>query len=228
MAEGNLSYTVGTSVISGRDDRKAGARYINQLFLMGGPGPASPISDGMNYIFTPPSAGLVYRDSVEIDEQRFPIIVKSMRLVPGSAGAGRFRGGLATRVEFGPRSSEMVIMAASSGIETAPRGAQGGYNGIVATNTKITREGERIVLPGYIAETLQKGEFVVGIDNGGGGYGDPATRDPMLVLEDVREGYETLERARGVYRVAIVLDRFGIPTEIDEAETRRLRGNTQS
>jgi N-methylhydantoinase B len=224
LAEGNLSYTVGTGVISGTDWRKSDARYINQIFLMGGGGPASATSDGMHYLFTPPAAGLVYRDSVEIDEQRFPIIVKSMRLLAGSGGAGRRRGGLATRVEFGPRMSDMVVMAASSGIETAPRGAQGGHDSFVATNTKISRDGEETALPGYVAVTLQKGDFIVGVDNGGGGYGDPRTRDPILVLEDVREGYETLERAREVYLVELICDSFGLPIEIDETRTLELRG----
>ena len=38
---------------------------------------------------------------------------------------------------------------------------------------------------------------------GGGGYGPPAGRDPERVLEDVREGYVSLERAREEYGVAI-------------------------
>jgi N-methylhydantoinase B len=38
---------------------------------------------------------------------------------------------------------------------------------------------------------------------GGGGYGPPVDRDPARVLEDVREGYVSLERARDQYGVAI-------------------------
>jgi N-methylhydantoinase B len=38
---------------------------------------------------------------------------------------------------------------------------------------------------------------------GGGGYGPPTSRDPARVLEDVREGYVSIERAREEYGVAI-------------------------
>lgn len=38
---------------------------------------------------------------------------------------------------------------------------------------------------------------------GGGGYGDPAEREPERVLEDVEMGYFTQEAARRDYRVAI-------------------------
>jgi len=35
---------------------------------------------------------------------------------------------------------------------------------------------------------------------GGGGYGDPARRDPAAVLRDVEDGYVTQEGARQNYR----------------------------
>jgi len=38
---------------------------------------------------------------------------------------------------------------------------------------------------------------------GGGGYGPPGARDPQRVLEDVREGYVSIERARDEYGVLI-------------------------
>ena len=40
----------------------------------------------------PVVAGLMYRDSVEIDEQKYPIIYKGVRLLADTGGAGRFRG----------------------------------------------------------------------------------------------------------------------------------------
>ena len=44
----------------------------------------------------------MYRDSVEIDEQKYPIIYKTARLLTDSGGAGRFRGAPGARVEYGP------------------------------------------------------------------------------------------------------------------------------
>jgi len=54
---------------------------------------------------------------------------------------------------------------------------------------------------------------------GGGGYGPPWERDPELVLEDVRKGYVSAERARRDYGVAIDIERLAVL----EHETRALR-----
>ena len=52
---------------------------------------------------------------------------------------------------------------------------------------------------------------------GGGGYGDPAKRDPKRVVEDVLDGYVSREAAEKVYRVAVDGDR------IDDQRTKSLR-----
>ena len=52
---------------------------------------------------------------------------------------------------------------------------------------------------------------------GGGGYGPPEERDPERVLRDVLQGKVSPERARDIYRVAIV-DR-----RVDLATTEELR-----
>ena len=54
---------------------------------------------------------------------------------------------------------------------------------------------------------------------GGGGYGPPAGRDPERVLEDVREGYVSIEQAREQYGVAI--DPVTWTVRADETEKLR-------
>jgi N-methylhydantoinase B len=49
--------------------------------------------------------------------------------------------------------------------------------------------------------------------------GDPAMRDPALVVRDVRDGLVSAENARAHYKVAITVD-----GSLDEAETAQLRG----
>jgi N-methylhydantoinase B len=61
-------------------------------------------------------------------------------------------------------------------------------------------------------------QLVVSYSNGGGGYGDPALRDPLKVQLDVKEGWITRERAANVYRVALREDH-----SIDEGMTANLR-----
>ncbi|WP_216671082.1 hydantoinase B/oxoprolinase family protein [Mangrovicoccus sp. HB161399] len=223
LSESNMFLGVSTGVISGHDER-GGGDYVNQLFLMGGGGPASPEADGLDTFTVIAGAGLCYRDSIEITEQRLPILVKSMKLQAGTAGAGRQRGGVATRTEFGPRGSDMVVMQVTNGVATGPRGVQGGHDAFPGANIKIHADGTEEVLPGYLHTVLKPGETIVGLDSGGGGYGDPRTRDPAAVLADVAEGYETAERARGIYGVAVIADAEGFATGIDAEETERLRG----
>ena len=48
-------------------------------------------------------------------------------------------------------------------------------------------------------------------------------RDPLAVLEDVRAGILTAEKARELYGVAL----SSCLSEVDEKETRRLRGGSR-
>ena len=84
----------------------------------------------------------------------------------------------------------------------------------------IERDGAVRVLPNLVGEqTLEAGERLISLTSGGGGYGDPRVRDPHAVLRDVVEGYISLGRARGVYRVAI----DGNPTKPENPRPRRTR-----
>ncbi|MFP5346073.1 MAG: hydantoinase B/oxoprolinase family protein, partial [Actinomycetes bacterium] len=64
---------------------------------------------------------------------------------------------------------------------------------------------------------------------GGGGFGDPLTRDPDDVLEDVIDGYVSVERAGKDYGVVVrevdpELDQY----EIDRTATKALRAEISS
>jgi N-methylhydantoinase B len=58
---------------------------------------------------------------------------------------------------------------------------------------------------------------------GGGGIGDPRTRDPQRVLEDVLDGFITAQEARRDYGVVIDVD-----GRLDLAATERLRRGDDS
>lgn len=227
LAEGNLCHPISTAVISGADFRRGDAAYVNQLFMLGGGGPASATGDGLNYYIDPAGAGLCYRDSIEVTEQRIPILVKTIRLVEGSGGAGMRRGGLGTRVEFTTRGNEMTVLANTNGPATVPRGAHGGAPGSAGYNARLVDGELAETYGGYILARIRPGEVLVGIDSGGGGYGPPTRRPPELVLEDVRERYETPERARSIYRVALTFDALGQAVGIDNAATQALRAEAR-
>jgi N-methylhydantoinase B len=60
---------------------------------------------------------------------------------------------------------------------------------------------------------------------GGGGWGDPLSRDPKAVLDDVLDEYVSVEGARRDYGVALRGSLAALTLRVDPAETRRLRAD---
>jgi N-methylhydantoinase B len=66
-------------------------------------------------------------------------------------------------------------------------------------------------------------------DSGGGGLGDPLERDPGKVLEDVIDGYVSVERAKKDYGVVVrVIDEEMLDYNIEEAATEKERAHIRS
>ena len=224
LAEGGLAMGAGASVVSGTDWRRDGAPYVNQLMLSNNGGPASPAGDGWVTYTRPVAAGLLYRDSVEVDEQKYPILFRERSLVRDSGGAGRYRGAPAGRIVYGPRRDSMTIVYQVDGCENAPKGVRGGLAGATARIARIDLTGAETPLPSVGSAELRPGEWVVGVDNGGGGYGRPVERDPEGVLADVLEGWVSREQAEATYGVVFAGSPAGTGLTVDrEATTARRR-----
>ena len=95
----------------------------------------------------------------------------------------------------------MTVVYPLDGHINPPKGVLGGHPGQPCYAAKLDREGSEYELPPVSAEKIQPGEFVVGVDTGGGGYGRPLDRDAAMVRADVLEGFVSLEKARQVYGV---------------------------
>ena len=223
LSMANFCNSAGAGVVSGKDHRKDDAPYVNQIFIMGGGGPATPTHDGMNYVLIPPGLGLLYRDSVEVDEQRTPFLIESMRLLPDSAGAGRQRGGAGTEVIYGARKSTVTVVDICNGIENVPRGVRGGHDSKPASNVVIRADGSEEVMDNFFLVELEAGDRICATDQGGSGYGPPSERDPKRVFEDVLERYVSIEAAREAYRVVITGSIDDETLALDEAATAELR-----
>jgi N-methylhydantoinase B len=201
LAEGGTGLGAGMAVLSGKDHRRGDARYVNRMMLSTNGGPASPTADGWVNYAIPVIAGLMYRDSVEIDELKHPFRVESLGLVTDSAGAGRHRGAPAQQVEYTPLQNPVQAVIPCDGQLAPPRGVNGGHDGTPGSTHLVSHNGDITKLPNVVIVHLQKGQVLRGRDSSGGGYGDPLTRDPSRVLNDVLEGWETREKARDVYGV---------------------------
>jgi len=80
---------------------------------------------------------------------------------------------------------------------------------------------ERIIPSRYSDHVLHPGEVFSLETPGGGGLGNPFERDPQRVLNDVRNGYVTREKAREVFHVAV--DAVAGDFALNKTETRELR-----
>ena len=225
LAEGAVGSGPGFGVISGADSRRGDADYINQVYFASSGGPAAPNEDGWLFYGIPVCAGLMYRDSIEVAEQKYPILIDEVRLQADSEGAGRFRGAPGSRVTFGPTDRAMTVAYVIDGHYDPPRGVLGGGDTQAHDVVKRLADGAEQDVPKVGAIELRPGETVVSVTNGGGGYGPPAERDPERVRRDVEAGYVTPERARDVYRVA-VRAREDRTYEVDAAATAALRETT--
>ena len=201
LSEGGTGLGAGMAVISGHDHRRGNAPFVNRMMLSTNGGPSSPVADGWVNYAIPVIAGLMYRDSVEVDELKHPIRVRALQLVQDSSGAGRQRGAPAQQIEYTPTGNDVTAVISCDGQFAPPRGVVGGLPGTPGATWRIPPDGEAVRLPNVVTVTLKHGDALRGRDSAGGGYGDPLDRDVVRVLHDVLEGWESRDKAREVYGV---------------------------
>jgi N-methylhydantoinase B len=183
-------------------------------FSAGGTG-ALATKDGLSATAFPSGIAGV---PAEVIEALSPVVVKRRELRPDSGGAGEFRGGLGQTLELAVQGERPFMFSGLyERIEHPAPGLHGGGPGGAGTLT--TNRPETLLRPKARVPLPAGTEITLGLP-GGGGYGLPWRRDPARVLEDVRDGYVSLERARTDYGVAIDPERMTVLEE----ETVALRG----
>ena len=223
LAEGACGIGPGFAVVSGTDWRKDHDPYVNQKFLGSQGGPAGDEHDGWLTYGNAVTNGLMFRDSVEIDEQKYPIRIHEIRVRTDSEGAGRRRGAPGTRVTFGPKHDPMTAAYVTDGYHHPPRGTRGGGEAASSIAFTVRRDGAEEELEPIAQVVVAPGELLGHLLSGGGGYGPPAEREPERVRDDVLAFFISFERAREVYRVAFAAEALDDSLEIDWDATARLR-----
>jgi N-methylhydantoinase B len=136
-------------------------------------------------------------------ENKFPLLVRRYELREDSGGAGRWRGGLGTEVEVEALAA-LNYMTRSDRVVNPPWGLAGGKS---AKGNRISirrKNGELTVYPGGKVDTrLAKGDVYIMSSGGGGGFGDPRSRDLEALRRDVRQGYVSVESAWQDYGVRL-------------------------
>lgn len=155
---------------------------------------------------------------IEITETEVPIRFVRYGLLPDSGGAGRWRGGLATVMEF-------QVFAPNTRITVRNRDRSrfrpwGTLGGLAAEPSNFIinpgRPSER-VLGNIDIAVAEPGDVIHIHSPGGGGRGSPLEREPERVLRDVARGYVGAQAAETLYGVVI---RAG---KIHDAATAALR-----
>jgi len=219
--------TIGVVAISGAHP-KSGNYYVGVFPYPGGYG-ASHASDGL-VNGTPPQSMANFM-SLEMSEHRFPIRFDHYRIREDSGGAGWHRGGCGMEYGF-TANADLTLSVLGDRADHSPFGVCGG--GAARANTvELTTGGDRWSPP--LRSKLQKQPLAVGdclcvASPGGGGYGNPLTRDLASVEQDLNRGYVSRATAEDLYGVVIAeisedkagYQRFHLDAEASSARRQAL------
>lgn len=152
------------------------------MFNSGGSG-ARPALDGLTATAFPSGVRTM---SAEATEQVGPIIIWRKEIRENSGGAGRQRGGMGQVLEVGPTDGyQFEFSAMFDRVAHPARGRRGGKDG--APGKVYLDDGRPFPTKGVA--TVPAGRRLVMELPGGGGFGDPAERDPAAVDNDRHQGY---------------------------------------
>lgn len=135
---------------------------------------------------------------LEVWETRNPWMMESCELAADSGGPGKHRGGLGPNMAFHLLEDTKVISTIER-TKNAPWGLAGGLEGRANAGELRYPDGRVEAIAKVTGLPAPKGSTFVIRCGGGGGYGDPAERDPQAVLDDVADGYVTEAEARRHY-----------------------------
>ena len=167
-------------VLNGQDAR--GETYVEYFFLNGGYG-ARPTRDGEGTLSFPTNVANV---PIEVLERSMPVLFLEKSLRPDSGGDGQYRGGLGQTTAFrweGDAPVNLSLLTEKTKHRAA--GLAGGADGALGA---ASIDPERPLAPKGLTK-LTPGDTLTLHLPGGGGFGDPADRDPDARARDQRLGY---------------------------------------
>lgn len=151
---------------------------------------------------------------IEGQERLSPVLTSHHSLVTDSGGPGKFRGGVGvSKGGVLTDASETVMSYCCDRARSVTWGIEGGLPSI-PQGVWLNRgtPDEKFLGALFSNVPVGPGDTFERPSAGGGGFGDPLERDPEAVLEDVIDGYVSIDRAAKDYGVIIE----AIDPEIDQ------------
>ncbi|GAB2904946.1 hydantoinase B/oxoprolinase family protein [Paralcaligenes sp. KSB-10] len=178
----------------------SGARTVFGEVVPGGIG-ATARADGIEVVachvtncHIPPSEAI---------EMESPVLYLRREMRCDSGGAGRFRGGVGQILSYKILGGDPELQHTSQKSVSLPQGVAGGHagdGGRWVINEGLPGERQLQHAIGDI-ESLAEGDTVTHYTPGGGGYGDPFSREVDAVRRDVRSGFISLACAERDYGI---------------------------
>lgn len=182
-------FATGTNISLGGNSPSYG-RFATIFFFGGGYGgydSGDGLTNGSNIV------SAARNSSIEVLERSVPLLFSRHAVREDSAGDGQYRGGLGVEVAFHLRDGEAYLSLVGDRGRQGPHGLNGGLAGQTAAHEMHV--GDRRFTPEHLTKVgllrLGAGDGVHLRTPGGGGFGDPALRDPAARARDRENGYVT-------------------------------------
>jgi N-methylhydantoinase B len=201
-------------------DHRTGRRVVASIDPISGGAGGNPREDGTDG--SGGNSSFLKNTPVEINEAEVPIRILRYGLARDSAGAGRFRGGLASELEFRVYAPNTRITARNRDRSRfrawGIKGGRAGGASRFVLNPGTNRETD---LGNTDILTAAPGDVIRIACGGAAGWGNPWERPAEDVLMDVRRGFVSPDRAAADYGVVLV------DGAIDTAATAQRRAAMQ-
>jgi N-methylhydantoinase B len=175
----------GAMLISWKDGGRPGQPSL-QYEILGSAYGGGNGNDGASAVATHTSN--LHITPIEILETEFPCRIVAFDLVADSCGAGEFRGGLAFRRTY-ELLQDATVVRRYDRAKFPPNGVAGGKPGSRSRFVIHLGAADEQETPASGRYELRAGERFLLQSAGGGGYGEPAKRDPGALQRDIAEGF---------------------------------------
>jgi N-methylhydantoinase B len=168
---------------------------------------ARPWADGIDSVYLIGQKN----NPVEWLEAEYPLRIRSYAIAPDSGGPGKRRGGVGIVREIEVLLDQVTLCSIMIYVANSVGGAAGGKPGSVGSVVLNPGTPQEKLLPAMSDNTiLNRGDVVQVTTPGGGGWGNPLTREPEMVARDLRRGYVSRAAARRDYGVVFQQGSFHV------------------